>query len=281
MSAAWRAAAVTWWVRPDCDWDRFAGRFREAVLSAEAELVVLPELFSLELLGAGRYEETEVPSALAFYWDAIVSAGREVARDAGATIVAGSHFHQSDAGVQNVCPIVHPDGTVVLQPKVNLTTYERQVWRIEPGRGLARLPDPRLGVTVCYDVEFPEAGRALAEDGALVHAVPAFTETRRGFQRVRWSCLARAVENQVFVAHASLRGSLNGEPLPTSAGTSALIAPSVAPFPESAILAEDPADGGRTGHARATLDFDRLAEARRDGDVRNWHDRRLGDWRRT
>lgn len=276
LSEPIRAAVVTWWTQPGSDWPRFAARLREAVLRAEADLVVLPELFSLELLGILGYEEHEVPAVLAPFWDPIVQATTEAAREARSTVVSGSHFRATADGIFNVCPIVHPDGRVVLQPKINLTTYEREVWRIRGGAGLARLPDSRLGVTVCYDAEFPEAGRTLAEDGVLVQAVPAFTETTMGFQRVRWSCLARAVENQVFVLHASLRGAHGREPLLSTVGTSAIIAPSVAPFPESAILAK-----GDGEFARATLDFDALEEARQRGDVRNWQDRRGGDWRRS
>jgi predicted amidohydrolase len=137
--------------------------------------------------------------------------------------------------------------------------------------------DPPLGVAVCYDIEFPACAETLTESGCLALAVPAFTETMRGFQRVRWCAQARATERQVFVLHASLVGSLNREPVPTTYGSSAILTPSVLPFPETAILAETPMN--QEAVAVADLDWESLLAARESDDVRNWHDRHRGDYR--
>jgi len=131
-------------------------------------------------------------------------------------------------------------------------------------------------VTVCYDCEFPESSRVLAESGMLVQVVPAFTETRHGFGRVRWSCHARAIENQLFVVHASLVGSLGREPVVSAVGSSAVLTPPIEPFPPGAVLAET--DFGVEGVALAEIDFATLLKAREGGDVRNWNDRNRGDW---
>src|SRR3569832_94081 len=127
------------------------------------------------------------------------------------------------------------------------------MWQRVPGQNLIRMHDSRLGVTICYDSEFPESGRALAEEGVLVQCVPAFTETQRGFQRVRWSCRARAIENQNFVVHASLVGSLGREPAPSTYGSSAILTPSIEPFPIEAVLAET--ELGEEGVIVADLDL--------------------------
>jgi predicted amidohydrolase len=177
----------------------------------------------------------------------------------------------------NTAIVLNPDGSVTTDvPKVVLTQYETNEWRLIPGQGLRSLPDERVGVTVCYDSEFPESGRSLAESGVCVQCVPAFTETEHGFHRVRASCRARAVENQIFVVHASLFGSLGREPVPNAVGSAAVMAPCSSPFPSNGVLAETPVNA--EGVAYAELDFDALALARTAGDVRNWEDRSKGDW---
>ena len=63
-------------------------------------------------------------------------------------------------------------------------------------------PKGRIGVLICYDVEFPEAARYLADLGAEILFVPFCTDTRQSYLRVRYCAHARAIENQVYVALA-------------------------------------------------------------------------------
>ena len=150
-------------------------------------------------------------------------------------------------------------------------------WNLGGASGLRVSSSGQIGVTICYDCEFPESGRALAEAGVLIQCVPAFTETQHGFQRVRWCAQARATENQVMVIHASLVGSLGAEPVLTTYGSSAILTPSIAPFPMSAILAET--ELNCEGIAKVDVDLDWLATSRSRGDVRNWNDRHVSDWK--
>lgn len=107
----------------------------------------------------------------------------------------------------------------------------------------------------------------------LFQCVPAWTETMHGFQRVRWACQARAVENQVCVIHSSLVGRVGNE---ESHGSSAIIVPPHLPFPLNTILAETPMD--EEGVAIAEVDPADLLKCREMGEVRNWRDRDAGDW---
>lgn len=263
-----KVAAINWEVRYIAQESEFISHLEQLVYEAgEADLIVLPELPVLELMALHPDAATqEIPSVLENYADRYEAELKRLERETGSRIVGGSHIRNN----RNVCLF---DGR--LQPKNILTQWEAVEWALEPGAGL--YPSGAVGVTICYDVEFPPAGRALAEAGVLVHCVPSYTETRYGHQRVRWSCLARAIENQVFVVHASLVGTLGREPVPSTYGSSAIIAPSVPPFPETAILAETAL--GVEGVAIAELDLDALLHCRESGDVRNWHDRDRGDWR--
>jgi len=274
-----RVAAVNWKlrsIRSDGEFWNHAYEFIEQADDHGAQLVVLPELFSLELLTLEpKLRDVNSPKYLVQYWDDILNWLSRISQNSGMAIVGGSHFRRTDEGIRNICPIAFPDGNIYLQEKNKLTVYERSDWEILPGYGVQPLPG-RLGVSVCYDSEFPEGPRVLAENGMLIHAIPAWTETRRGFQRVRWSSLARAVENQVFVIHSSLVGDIGKEPIPESYGSSAIIAPSIAPFPMEAVLAESKLNEDDV--IVAGLDIDALFAARNEGEVTNWQDRDASSW---
>lgn len=270
-------AAVNWKIRPANGVDDFLAHAEELAVEAKnegADLVVFPENFAIELLSNENYDEKDVPKLSQELHPALQSMAKRV----GVGIVGGSHLERSDDGqFRNVCHVFDSQGVHMgSQEKVKLTTYEREVWNLSPGRGLALLSDSKVGVLICYDSEFPEAGRSLAERGVLLLCVPAFTETMHGFHRVRHSCHARAIENQVFVVHSSLVGSLGKEPVPNAVGSSAIIAPSIEPFPANGVLAETAMN--EEAIVVAKLDFEALLRAREVGDVRNWHNRDAECW---
>ncbi len=274
-----RTASVAWKIRPAKSDGSYFAHFYDLVSAAHdegADLVVFPELHVLELLPLARdLHAKDAALYLVQYSDAIESWIERISNSSEMIIVGGSHFKETSEGIKNVCAVAIPGQGIQLVEKNVLTAYETSLWNLTPGRGLAKLPY-NLGVTICYDSEFPESGRALAESGTLIHCVPSWTETQRGFQRVRWSCLARAVENQLFVVHSSLLGDLGTEPVPRTYGSSAIIAPSVAPFPVEPVLRETPLN--EEGVVLADLDAALLDAARGGSDVANWRDRTKGDW---
>jgi predicted amidohydrolase len=274
-----RVAAAAWKLRLARSDSDYFGHLYDLISHAHeegAEVIVLPELHCLELLSiVPDLDEENVAKYLVQYGEAIEEWIARISSSSGLIIVGGSHFKQYDAGIKNVCAIGIPGHGVVIQEKNNLTRYEHEMWELEPGSGLARLPK-HLGVTVCYDVEFPESGRALAESGVLIQCVPAFTETQLGFQRVRWSCLARAVENQNYIVHTSLVGDIGREPVRQTHGNAAIIAPSIEPFPVDPVLRES--EIGEESVIVADLDLALLSQARDHGAVANWHHRNKGTW---
>lgn len=275
-----RIAAANWGLRAVERFEDFAEHvdaLAAASAGAGAKLLLLPENVTYELLHLEpRVTEEEVPEVIAGNADAVLDALAACARARELSIVGATSLVRTQRGIENAWAYADPDGAQWAGSKGCLTQYEIVPQRLMPGRGLALLPDTRFGVAICYDSEFPEATRALAEAGALAILIPAYTATQRGFQRVRWCALARAVENQVFVAHASLVGQIGFEPVPYTYGSSAIIAPSVEPFPPKAVLAETSVN--HEGLAVADLDFEALLAARESGDVRNWNDRASGDW---
>lgn len=272
-------AAVNWKIRPAKTLDdviEHAEELARAAKEKSADFVVFPENFAIELLFHEDYDENDVPRILAREMLPVI---QDLAARVGIGIAGGSHLELCDDGrLRNVCHVVDGKGHVYgTQEKVKLTTYEKEIWNLSGGRGLTRIKDSQVAIAICYDSEFPEAGRAVAERGDLLLCVPGFTETMHGFHRVRHSCHARAIENQIFVIHSSLVGSLGKEPVRNAVGSSAILAPSIEPFPADGVLAETAMN--EESVAVATIDFNLLLRARESGDVRNWQDRDPTVWR--
>src|SRR5690606_7828055 len=66
----------------------------------------------------------------------------------------------------------------------------------------------KVGILICYDVEFPELSRILADQGMQILFVPFLTDTQNGYTRVRNCAQARAIENECYVAIAGSVGNL-------------------------------------------------------------------------
>lgn len=275
-----RAGAAVWRVREITRETEFFLHLEEIVThSAEmgVEALVLPEFIDLELLatrpelqGRGQAEW------LAGFHGDLKKEVHRLATTHTVTIVAGSGFAFHGLDLVNRSITCSAYGGLSHQDKMVMTQFEIEDWGVAAGDSLHPSPDPRIGVSICYDCEFPSGVKLQAERGVMLLAVPAYTETLHGFHRVRRSCEARAIENQIFVLHASLSGSLGREPLVNATGCAAIIAPCIQPFPPNGILSETPFD--REEIAVADLDFNILLASREQGDVRNWADRDKGNW---
>ncbi|MBS1718153.1 MAG: hypothetical protein JSS72_10535 [Armatimonadetes bacterium] len=274
-------AASAWQIRhARGDGDFFGHMYDhvQAAYDAGAKVLVLPELFVLELLSlAPDVEERHMPEFLAQWSSAIEDWLLRISASSGITLVGGSYFRKAGhKRFQNVTATATPQGVLKTYAKNKLTSYEREIWELQPGEGLATLTEEVIGSLICYDSEFPEACRLLVQSGMQLLCVPTFTEDRYGYERVRVSCLARALENQIFVAQSSLLGTLDREPVPSTYGSSAILVPSCREFPDGSVLAETSL--GEEGLAVAKLDFALLAQIRSGGEVRNWADRDASSW---
>jgi predicted amidohydrolase len=222
---------------------------------AGARLVVLPEKWPYVhgprlLEGA---EPLDGPS---------IGAARAWARELGVTIVAGSVIErvEGDPRARNTSVLVGPDGSVgAVYRKIHLFDVDvggrsyRESRDTAPGGEVVvtRAAGRLLGMSVCYDLRFPELYRRLADGGAEIIAVPAAFTAVTG--RAHWETLlrARAIENQAFVIAAGQHGRHDDGT--ESHGHSMVI------DPWGVILAEV-AEGD--GLAVADLDFARLEDVR-------------------
>lgn len=131
----------------------------------------------------------------------------------------------------------------------------------------------RIAVLICYDAEFPELARVAVEQGAQILFVPSNTNDRRGHLRVRISCQARAIENQVYVVNAGCVGNLPFvENADTHYAQSGIFTPSDIAFARDGVAID--AEPNVETVLFQDVDLELLRRARRNGTARNWHDRR-------
>lgn len=259
----------------------FAGQveyFIEAARGYHADFIVLPEFFSMQLLSQPHWSKLPAPDAVAALADMepeILDLLLRMARKHNIHIIGGSQPVRRNDKLLNVCPIVCPDGTVHSQPKLHITPSEVESWGITGGDELRVIDTPkaRIGVLICYDSEFPETARHLADQGAEILFVPYCTDDRSGYQRVRVCSQARAIENQVYVVTAGIVGNLPGvQGIDIHYGKAGIFTPSDFGFARDGIQAE--ADGNLEMLLVSDLDLHELHRNRTAGSVRPRLDRR-------
>lgn len=201
----------------------------------------------------------------------ILTAMRRAARDAGAWLLLGgfpevAHSPAANGELQrirNTSVLLSPDGDVTAAyRKIHLFDVDvpgglrfRESEAIEPGADVvvAETPWGGLGLTICYDLRFPELYRAIASGGARVCAVPSAFTLETG--KDHWHVLlrARAIENQLFVFAPAQRGHHGGQR--RSYGHALVV------DPWGVVIAEC---GDHEGFALAELDFDYQDQVRRN-----------------
>ncbi|MGH9080844.1 MAG: carbon-nitrogen hydrolase family protein, partial [Acidimicrobiales bacterium] len=246
-----------------------AGELVEEAARSGAELVVLPEYFSVAgspaVLRAAA-EHLEGPT---------ISWASDLARRHGIGLVAGSFPERpapgaaADGRVFNTSCLIGPAGSVdAVYRKIHLFdadiegTALRESATIAPGTSLCihpirggdgAPPAPVLGLSICYDLRFPELYRIMALSGATVVAVPAAFTAATG--PAHWEVLlrARAIENGIFVIAAGQVGELPPG-MPACHGHSMIVDPWGSVMAER--LEQSP------GVVLADLDPDRLRKIR-------------------
>ncbi len=240
-----------------------------------ADLIVFPEYGAMELTAlagpaAGDlHRSMEVLDRILPEVDAL---HRMLARRHDVHILAASApEHGGDSIYRNVARLFAPNGKSGRQEKIVMTRFERDEWGISGGGPVAvfRTTLGMIGVSICYDVEFPLIARAQAEAGAEIILAPSATETAHGYWRVRHASQARAVENQCFVVQSPTVGEAAWSPaMSSNVGAAGVYAPPDGPFPDDGVVALG--EMNRAAVVHAELDLDRVADLRADGGVLNF-----------
>jgi deaminated glutathione amidase len=206
-----------------------ADRLTRAAAGDGAELVVLPERLDIRGTAADYAARAEPLDGRPVTW------ARDTARELGIDIVAGSVAERREGHERVANTSVHagPDGELkAVYRKIHMFDVEvegveyRESEHSEPADEIVVSETAQglgLGLTICYDLRFPELYRILALRGARIVAIPAAFTRVTG--EAHWEILlrARAIENQVFVI-APGQGRLPG-PERDSYGNSMIVDP--------------------------------------------------------
>lgn len=275
-----RVACVQYQVRKIASFEDFANQveyFVETAADYHSDFVLFPEFFSVQLLSI-----LEPMSAIqgirrlaTDFSEPFIELMSGLARKYGVYIIAGSHPIAEGDELYNKCLVFDPEGKHVSQPKLHITPSEKRYWGISGGHELVVIPTPKakIAVQICYDVEFPEATRYLADQGVEILFVPYCTDDRHGLLRVRYCAQARAIENQIYVATAGVIGNLPSVPaMDIHYGQAAVFTPSDFAFARDGIQAI--ADSNVETLLVTDLDIADLYRSRAAGSVTPRLDRR-------
>ncbi|MET9476437.1 MULTISPECIES: nitrilase-related carbon-nitrogen hydrolase [unclassified Streptomyces] len=189
--------------------------------AAGAELVLLPE--NGLMLGTN----TEMRDAALSVDSPEIAALRQAAEEAGTVVVLGGFKRRGADGIRNTALVISASGGIVggydkihlFDARVDGHSFEASGVETAGDRPvLLRVAGTTVGLTICYDVRFPELYRALALSGAEVLLVPAAFTQRTG--EAHWEVLlrARAIENAAYVvasATVQAQGSDADDAFPT------------------------------------------------------------------
>ncbi|WP_227368783.1 bifunctional GNAT family N-acetyltransferase/carbon-nitrogen hydrolase family protein [Halomonas sp. M20] len=286
-----RVGAVQWQMREFASVESVLQQveyFVDAVADYQSDFVVFPELFNTPLMGlTDQSDQIQAIHFLAGFTERFKTEISRMAVSYNINIIAGSMMEVGEDGrLYNVSYLCHRDGGTERQSKLHITPQERRDWVVEGGDELQVFDTDagRVGILICYDVEFPELPRLLAEQDMDVLFVPFWTDTKNSYLRVRHCAQARAIENECYVVLCGSVGNVPSiENLDIQYAQSSVFSPSDFAFPHDAVMSESTPNTEMV--IFSDLDLTRLKVVRSEGSVTNLKDRRkdlfdlrLRDW---
>jgi predicted amidohydrolase len=272
-----RIAAAQFAVFAPASWEDYEQRFEILVHEAAtsgAQLLAFPEYASLVLAAIDTRPDrtpSEEVTVLQGLRDAYLALHRKLATRHQVYLLAGSFPWEVRTGrFHNRAWLCSPDGGADFQDKLIMTRFEREEWNISAGSELKVFTTAlgRVGVDICYDIEFPLLARTQAEAGAQLLLAPSCTDTLAGFHRVRIGAQARALENQCIVVQAPLVGDAAwSAAIDVNVGSAGIYGPPDRGFPNDGVLAS-----GRMNEAcwvYADVDLSAVETVRSTGQVLN------------
>jgi predicted amidohydrolase/GNAT superfamily N-acetyltransferase len=276
-----RVGAIQWQMRPFNSIEDLIQQvefFIDALSEYQCDLALLPEFFNAPLMGLDSHlKPFEAIRSLAAHSERIVEEIAKLAVTYNINVIVGSIPVVENNNLYNVAYLCRRDGTQDSQAKIHPTPFEKRSWIMTGGDKL-RVFDTdfgKIGILICYDVEFPELARLQAEKGLQMLFVPFWTDTKNAYLRVRCCAQARAIENECYVVIAGSVGNLpKVDGADIQYAQSAVFSPSDFSFPHDAIMAETTPNTEMT--LIVDLDLEKLKQLHNEGSVKNLQDRRKG-----
>lgn len=250
--------------------------FVDAVSAYRSDFALFPEFFNAPLMADHNHmPESQAIRELAAFTPVIVQKFSELAISYNINIITGSMPELRGDLLYNVGYLCKRDGSTERYEKLHITPDESKVWGMQGGNELRTYDTDcgKIGILICYDSEFPELSRILADEGMDILFIPFLTDTQNGYSRVRHCAQARAIENECYVAIAGSVGNLpKVHNMDIQFAQSMVFTPCDFAFPANGIKAE--ATTNTEMILIADVDIDMLRELNQFGSVRNLRDRR-------
>jgi predicted amidohydrolase/GNAT superfamily N-acetyltransferase len=274
-----RLGLVQWQMRPYKTLQQVMSQaefFVDALSGYKSDFALFPEFFNAPLMAEYNHlTESEAIRQLAENTESIVREFSKLSISYNINIITGSMPEIVDNVLYNVGYLCRRDGTVERFEKIHVTPDESKVWGLKGGSDLRTFDTDcgKIGILICYDVEFPELSRLLADEGMDILFVPFLTDTQNGYSRVRHCAQARAIENECYVAIAGSVGNLpNVHNMDIQYAQSMVFTPCDFSFPTNGIKSE--ATPNTEMIVIADVDLDLITELHNHGSVKNLKDRR-------
>jgi predicted amidohydrolase len=274
-----RLGLIQWQMRLYKDLEELmqqAEYFIDAVSGYRSDFALFPEFFNAPLMAENNHmSEPEAIRELAKHTPEIVRRFAELAISYNINIITGSFPEIRNDLLYNVGYLCRRDGSQERYEKIHVTPDEAKVWGMQGGHNIKTFDTDcgKIGVLICYDSEFPELSRLLADEGMDILFIPFLTDTQNGYSRVRHCAQARAIENECYVAIAGSVGNLpKVHNMDIQFAQSMVLTPCDFSFPANGIKAE--ATTNTEMILIADVDLDLLRELNQFGSVRNLKDRR-------
>ncbi len=274
-----RLGLIQWQMRLYKDFEELMQQveyFVDAVSGYRADFALFPEFFNAPLMSEYNHlTESEAIRKLAEYTEPIKNRFAELAISYNINIITGSMPEIVNNSLYNVGYLCKRDGGIERFEKLHITPDEAKIWGLQGGNNIQTYETDcgKIGILICYDIEFPELSRILAEDGIDIIFVPFLTDTQNGYSRVRNCAQARAIENECYVAIAGSVGNLpKVHNMDIQYAQSMVFTPCDFSFPTNGIKAE--ATPNTEMILIADVDIGLLRELNQLGSVRNLKDRR-------
>ena len=183
-------------------------RLLEGYKNSNADLIILPELFT-----TGWFCDIYDKVAENIKDSETIRFLSDIAKNFKANLIGGSFVRREDDGtIKNTCPVFDRNGNIIATyDKMHLYSYLGDTENLNSTKGekpvIAQTDIGKIGLTVCYDIRFPEIYRCYAFGGAdILVNVAAWPKSRK----LHWETLskARAIENQSFMIAVSQTGEI-------------------------------------------------------------------------
>lgn len=247
MTTVLRIAAAQYPVSEPGDWAEVEAQLSAWVAeaaAADAQLLVFPEYAAMSLAALfGQLVRGDLQAQLGALQDLhadYLALHARLAGQHGVHLLAGSYPVRVGHQFRNRAHLFAPGGDCGWQDKWTMTRFETEQWGISAGEALKVFDTSlgRIGINICYDVEFPLLARAQTEAGATLILAPSCTDTPAGYWRVRVGAQARALESQCAVVQAPLVGEAPWSPaVDINVGAAGVYTPPDRGLPDDGVLA--------------------------------------------